>query len=187
MTGRRLRLSLVVAGLVLGGLVLLAATQDWVAVRLTDGTRLVVDGQQAAPVLPTLALSTLALAAALTIAGPVLRRVLGMLGALIGAAIATSAVGVLADPLGASASTITAATAVAGARSVAAIVGSADPGFWPLVAAAAGALLAIAGIVTLLTASRWPGPSRKYDSEAPVGTLAGAWDALSDGDDPTSG
>lgn len=187
MTGTRLRLTLVLAGLALGGLVLLAWTQEWIAVWLMDGTRLVVAGQQAAPALSALALSTLALSAALTIAGRGLRRVLGTIEALIGAAVVTSALAVVADPVGASSSTITDATAVAGAHSVAALVQSAVPGLWPWAAVLAGSLLVAAGVAVLVTASRWPGPSRKYEPEADrTATASGAWDALSEGDDPTS-
>lgn len=187
MTGPRLRLSLVLAGLVLGGLVLLGWTQQWIDVALADGSRLAVGGQQAAPALSALALAALALSAALTIAGRGVRRVLGIVEALIGIAVLASALAVVADPVGASASTITDATAVAGAQSVAALVLAAQPGAWPWVAALAGALLVAAGVAVLVTAARWPGATRKYD---PVGdataTASGTWDALSGGDDPTS-
>lgn len=187
MTASRLRLTLVLGGLALGGFVLLAWTQTWIAVRLVDASSLLVAGQQAAPALSALALSALALSAALTISGRGVRRVLGVVEALIGAAVVTSALAVVADPVGASSSTITDATAVAGAQSVAALVQAADLGPWPWAAALAGALLVVAGVAVLATASRWPGPSRKYEPEGErAATASGAWDALSEGDDPTS-
>jgi hypothetical protein len=38
----------------------------------------------------------------------------------------------------------------------------------------------------VLTSPRWPGPARKYEtSAATTDSPAGAWDALSEGDDPT--
>lgn len=187
MTPARLRLTSVLAGLALGAAVLLTWTQNWVAVTLVDGTVLSVAGQAAAPVLSTLGIAVLALSAALTIAGPVLRRVLGVLQALIGAAVVSAATTALVDPIAASASTITAATAVAGHDSVTALVASAAASIWPWFAAVAGVLLLAVGIAVLITARRWPRASRKYDAERTADTSsAGAWDALSEGDDPTS-
>lgn len=187
MTAARLRLGLVLAGLALGGIVLLTWTQNWAAVVLVDGTPLKVTGQAAAPVLSTLGIAVLALSAALTIAGPVLRRVLGVVQALIGAAVVSAAVAVIVDPVGASASTITEATAVAGSQSVAALVASVEPAFWPWLATACGALLTIVGSAVVITAGRWPRASRKYEAERSTDpSSASAWDALSGGDDPTS-
>jgi hypothetical protein len=185
-TGSRLRLTLVLAGLALGGLVLLAWTQDWIVVYLED-TRIVVSGQQAAPALSALALSALALSGALTIAGRVLRVVLGVIEAAIGAVVAVTAAVAIADPVTASASAITAATAVAGPESIAALVLSVDVWLWPRVALVLGVLLGAAGLAVGVTAGRWPGASRRYRAERDTSpTSAGTWDALSEGDDPTS-
>jgi hypothetical protein len=187
MTAARLRLTLVLAGLALGGIVLLTWTQAWIEVALVDATTLEVTGQAAAPVLSTLGIAVLALSAALTIAGPVLRRVLGVVQALIGVAVVSAAATVIVDPIGASASTITEATAVAGSQSVAALVASVAPALWPWLAAAGGALLTIVGSAVVITASRWPRASRKYEAEGRSDpSSADAWDALSEGDDPTS-
>ena len=184
MTASRLRLTLVLAGLALGGLVLLTWTRNWVTVRLVDQSELVVPGQAAAPVLSTLGIAVLALSAALTIAGPVLRRVLGAVQVLIGLATVFAAIAVLADPIGASTSTITAATAVAGPESVAALVSSAATELWPSLAGIAGVLLVVVGAAVLITAGRWSPATRKYESDRGIDTSsAGAWDALSEGSD----
>lgn len=57
--------------------------------------------------------------------------------------------------------------------------------------AAAGALVAAAGLLTVLRGSRWPAMGRKYERPDPAGaggtgTARDAWDALDRGDDPTT-
>ena len=43
------------------------------------------------------------------------------------------------------------------------------------------------GLAVMLTTRRWPAATSKYDADAAKpDTNAGAWDALSEGDDPTS-
>jgi hypothetical protein len=185
-TARRLKLTLVVAGVLLGALVLLSWTQAWFDLLLVDDQQLAVAGQAAAPALSALGLAALALAAALSIAGRVVRLVLGVVETAIGVLVVVTAVAAVGDPVGASASTITDATGVSGAESVAALVVSATASAWPWLAVVTGALLALAGIAVLLTSPRWPGPARKYEAAAgDVDSPAGTWDALSEGDDPT--
>lgn len=188
MTGRRLKLATILAGVLIGALTLLTWTQPWFALVLETGQHLTVAGQVADPGLSALGLASLALAAALSIANRVLRVVLGVIEAAIGVLVAVTAVSALGDPVAASASSLTDATAVSGAQSLAALVQSVVPTAWPWLAIAAGALAALVGILVVVTSGRWPGPTRRYESTraGEPDSAVGAWDSLSDGDDPTA-
>ena len=185
MTSRRLKLALVVAGAALGALVLLAWTQPWFAIVLDGEQSLSVTGQDAAPALSALGVAALALAGALAIAGHGVRMTLGVVELLLGAAVTAISAAALGDPVAASASTVTEATALAGADSVAALVQSATASAWPWLAIVFGVLLVLVGGAVVITSRRWPGPTRAYDSGSAETGTAGAWDALSEGDDPT--
>lgn len=187
MTPARLRLTIVLAGVLVAGLALLAWTQTWFDLVLDGGQTLAITGQDAAPALSALGLASLALVGALSIAGRGVRVALGIVQTAIGAAITIVSVGALAAPVAASAPTITETTAVSGPESVAALVSSLSVGAWPAVAIVAGVLTALVGIAVLVTGHRWPGPTRKYEATPSddSGTPVGAWDRLSDGSDPT--
>jgi hypothetical protein len=176
---------------------LLAWSQAWVSLDLADGRTLAISGDAAAPALPPFALAGLALVGALTLAGVVFRVILGLLQALLGVGIIASASLAVADPVAVSVGPLTAATGVAGLDAVRELVGSAAITAWPWVAVAAGVGAIVTGLVIALTASRWPARTRRYDAVrfAPDGDAAGdasraerldAWDALSDGNDPTA-
>ena len=130
-TPRRLKSTSILAGLALSALTMLAWTQVWFTVTL-ESRAVAIAGDVAAPALAALALSGLALAAALAIAGPVFRVILGALQAAIGALVVTSAAIALADPIAASAAAVTAVTGVSGADSVAALVLDVSATAWPL-------------------------------------------------------
>jgi hypothetical protein len=183
----RLRLTVILAGVLVAGLALLAWTQTWFELVLDGEQALSVPGQAAAPALSALGLASLALVGALSIAGPRIRGALGIVEVVIGGLGVVVAASALADPLAASASTITAATAVSGPESIAALVAGAGATVWPAVAIMAGVLTAAIGLAVILTGRRWPGPARKYEAPSAegVGTPLGAWDSLSDGSDPT--
>lgn len=194
------------------GLALLAWTQVWVNVTVgQDGSArqsLAVSGSTAAPGVTALALAGLALAGALSIAGPVIRVVLGALEVLLGASVVLSAVLAITDPAAASAGAVTDATGISGAASVVDAVASAAVTPWPFVALFAGVVMAGAGIGVLVTARRWPGPTSRYqavrieaaepgeatdaDGHGAAGTPAPErdavddWDGLSRGEDPTA-
>ena len=196
MSGSRLRMVLLGATAVLAGLILLAWSQPWLTLTLAPGNgedeTLVVGGDVAAGGLAPLALTALALIAALAIAGPVFRIVLGVLEALVGACVVAVALVSLADPVAASASAVTASTGITGHDSVAALVESVAVSAWPVVALVLGAALTLVGAFVAVTAPRWPVSGRKYSRTrtAPVDGSdpdpIAEWDALSDGDDPTA-
>lgn len=211
MTPRRVRLLALLSPALVAALALLAWTQPWVTATIEGGLSVTAAGDVAAPALPALSLAALALVAALALAGPVFRIVLGALLALLGTAIATSAALALGDPIGAASAAVTAVSGVDGDESVRAIVESAALTLWPSLALVAGILAVVAGVGMAVTARRWPERVRKYDAvrtiavdDAPAigraealdaaddGSSArsdrlDAWDALSDGRDPTAG
>lgn len=188
MSAKRLKLASIFTAVGLSALVLLSWTQEWFAIRLGSGETLSIAGDVAAPALTALALSGLALAGALAIAGPVFRVILGLIQVSIGALVITSAVLALADPVAASASEITQATGISGDESIAGLVSAAVASPWPAVTVVLGILLALLGLATALTTRYWPVSSRKYQAvrlEETDGSPVADWDALSDGRDPT--
>lgn len=168
MTGRRAKYSTMLLLVVGSGLALLAATQPWFTIRLTDtaehATTVTVAGSVAAPALTALALAGLALTAALAIAGPVFRIVLALLGILLGVSVLVSAITAVSDAVRASASAITTATGVAGDASIHHLVHSVETAFWPWLAVAAGVLIVLASAAVVVFSRLWPGPSRKYQT-----------------------
>ncbi|MGO4782376.1 Trp biosynthesis-associated membrane protein [Cryobacterium sp. W22_MBD10_FK3] len=198
---RRIKPILILAVIAASGLALLAWTQVWASVRLAaDGDPqqvLEVTGTIAAPGLTALALAGLALAGALTIAGVLIRIVLGLLEILLGVSVILSAALALTDPIGASAAAVTTATGIAGTDSTRSAVSSAALTVWPYLALAAGILMVAVGVVICVTARRWPGPTKRYETTRfePVTDAATGqtrprdavddWDGLTRGDDPT--
>ncbi|WP_104082614.1 Trp biosynthesis-associated membrane protein [Cryobacterium sp. Y11] len=212
MSPRRLKLVLILLVLGSSALALLAWTRVWVQaeVGLPDaGTQVLqIDGAIAAPALTALALSGFALAAALTIAGRLIRIVLGALQVLLGFSVFLSALLAVKDPSDASAAAVTAATGIAGHESIQlSVLGTAITP-WPYVAMGAAVIMAAAGVAIIVTSGRWPGPTRKYQAVRfePVDTetdaapatstptaaevapsdSVGDWDDLSRGEDPTA-
>ena len=174
---------------IVGGVALLAGSQTWVSFML-DGEHSVhtASGHDVNPALSPIAIAIVAAALALTIAGPVFRRVLGVLVALLGAGSVALTVGVVSAPLAAVSGKITEMTGLTGGAD--SVVWS-EVSVWPWVTLLAGAFAVMFGILILITAGKWAQGGRKYDSSAPASKEAGKpdrisdWDALSDGDDPT--
>ena len=214
---RRLKLVLILTILGASALAMLAWTQVWVhaEVGLPDaGTQVLqIDGAIAAPALTALALSGFALAGALTIAGRLIRIVLGALEVLLGFSVFLAAFLAVSDPSQASAAAVTAATGIAGHESIALSVLGTIVTPWPFVAMGAAVIMTATGVAVVLTSARWPGPTRKYQAVrfepvafpdgsltastqsggAPAGSTepapsdpVGDWDDLSRGDDPTA-
>jgi hypothetical protein len=192
----RLKYTLVLAVIAVSALVLLAWSRDWFVLTLAGGSseRVAVPGSVAAPALSALALAGIALAAALTIAGPVFRVLLGALQVVLGGCIVLSASLALADPVAAGARAVTDSTGVDGTNSVAALVAGTSGGIWPPVTLGLGVLAVLLGVAVLATFRRWPASSRRYSAVRFEDTPAGGrdvsvsdWDTLSDGRDPTGG
>lgn len=193
---RRLKSLLLVIAVLADALILAAWTQTWLSISLVGvgphSGALAVVGSVAAPALSALALAGLALVAALAIAGPVFRIVLGLLEAAIGACVVISSITVLASPATAGAAAVTEATGVAGNQSTVDLVAATSLTAWPAITLVLGIVLGLAGLATVVTHRRWPGPSKKYQTvrftqveTAPSADPVGAWDDLSRGDDPT--
>lgn len=187
---KRLKLATIVSGIALSALTLLAWTQEWFDVVLDSGQSISVTGEVAAPALTALALSGLALAGALAIAGVVFRVILGILQASLGGLILTSALMAVLDPIGASSRAITDATGVAGSESITVLVSSVTASGWPWATVILGLALIVLGLAIVATARRWPASSSKYqavqlENEQGERSSIGDWDALSDGRDPT--
>lgn len=193
MSPARIRtLSLLLPALV-AGLALLSWTQPWVELTLTEGASITAAGDVAAAAVPALALAGLALIAALVLAGPIFRVILGLLQSALGAGILVSAVLALVDPVAAGQSAVTALTGVDGDASVRALVASASTTVWVVACLVAGVLGVLGGLLIAVLARRWPERTRRYETarwEAESGQGApdrfGEWDALSDGSDPTA-
>lgn len=191
MTPSRLRTIALLGLLVLAVLLGLCWSQPWFTLQVS-GSALEVAGSVAGGAVLPLALTTGALVAALAIAGPGFRLVLGALGSLLGVAIAAVSIFALADPAGASAQAITDATGISGRGPIHELVTSASPTAWPVAAVALGVLVIAAGVFVVATARRWPRSGDRYSRTRAAEADAGApdsvtdWDALSDGDDPTA-
>ena len=195
---RRGRSTAVLAMLLTGAIGVIASTQTWIDVTLDDGSQqtLAVPGAEALPVLTPLSLAALALGAALSIVGPVMRYVFGALGVLIAALVGFGTAQLLfATPVSATAATVTDATGISGTDAVGALVQDLSLTPWPAVTFVAQVVLLAASVFTLVTARRWAsGASRKYrtaEEAAATGTgrphdAIDSWDDLSRGDDPTA-
>ena len=190
MTGGRLKLISLVGIALLAGLIFADWSQNWFTLTV-QGKPFPVSGQVAGAALSALALASLALIAALAIAGRFFRVVLGILLALLGVCVIAVSGFAIGNPVVAATSAITKATGVAGTQSVAKLVTATSLTAWPVVAIVLGVLLTLLGLAIAPTARSWPDSGRKYsrsrleapdvDSPDPVQE----WDALSEGDDPT--
>jgi uncharacterized membrane protein (TIGR02234 family) len=198
-----MKLPAIVATVVGAGLVLLSWSQTWfdlvIEASTTGGTGapIAVVGSTASPALAALGLAGLALVAALAIAGPGIRFVLGLLEVILGGCVLLAASLSIADPVASVSPAVTEATGVAGADPTAELVASVTATVWPVFAIIGGALLVVGGLAVLVTGGRWPASSRRYsDSRMAADDSATAdrpasdraiddWDGLSRGDDPT--
>ncbi len=190
MTAGRLKLISLVAIALLAGLLFADWSQNWFTLTV-QGKAFPVSGQVAGGALSALALASLALIAALAIAGPFFRVVLGILLALLGICVIVVSAFAIGNPVVAATSAITKATGVAGTESVAKLVTATSMTAWPVVAIVLGVLLTLLGLAIAPTARSWPDSGRKYsrsrlttsdpDAQDPVQE----WDAMSEGDDPT--
>jgi len=171
-----------------GAALLLAWSQDWFLVRLA-GAEHPVGGDVAAGAVAALALTAFALVAALALAGPVFRVVLGALTALVGGTAVLVALFVLAEPIVAVAPYLSEQSGISGLDSLTELVEGIAATAWPWVSVGVGAILALAGVAVIVTSARWPSSGRRFSREpfeaAEGGSAIDEWDALSHGDDPT--
>ncbi|KTR86598.1 Trp biosynthesis-associated membrane protein [Leucobacter chromiiresistens] len=177
-----------------GALGLLAGSQTWISFML-DGTHSLetVAGHEVNAAVSPISIAIVAAALALTIAGPVFRRALGVLVVLLGAGLAALTISVLAAPLTAITGTITDLTGISGDATTSLVLwSSVSP--WAWVCVAAGVLAALLGLVVAVFGGAWASGGRKYGAAANAagsGARPGApdrisdWDALSEGDDPS--
>lgn len=191
-------------------LVMVAWSQAWSTLSLASGvagdTPVPVTGQTMAPGLSALGLTSLALVAALALAGRVFRIVLGAVQIVIGAVIGATSLSVLADPVAAAAPALISITGVQDVPAIRDLVSNQALTAWPFVSVAVGVLTVVTGVAIVLFAHKWPQSGRKYAATtAPVNPLTAplvtplatqdvdasharidAWDDLSRGGDPTS-
>lgn len=175
-----------------GAASLLAGSQTWVSFMLEGiHSAEVVPGQDINPALTPLALALVAAALALTIAGAVFRRVLGVLVALLGFGTAALTWSALASPLSAVSGKVTELTGISGNASESAIVWS-QVSPWAYVNLVLGIVAVLLGIAVVIWGGRWVSAGRKYDAETQANAAhsdapdrISDWDAMTAGDDPT--
>ncbi|MBI5161783.1 MAG: Trp biosynthesis-associated membrane protein [Micrococcales bacterium] len=187
MSPARLRGLSILALLALNAAVVLAWSQGWLDAR-AEGQRIPVPGSSAGGATLPLALSGMVVAAALALAGPVFRVILGILQALLGVCVAIVAGTALTDPAAAARTEVATTTGLVGTGAGV----TADATLWPGAALALGVLLAVAGLGILVTARRWPRTTSRFERNRvtpaePGGDPIREWDALSGGEDPTTG
>ncbi len=190
MTGGRLKGVSLVAVVVLAALVFTAWSQTWFTLTV-QSKPFVVAGSVAGSALAPIALASLALVAALAIAGPFFRVILGVLLALLGVCVIVVSAFAIANPVVAATSAITKSTGVAGTASIAELVTARSVTAWPFVAIVVGGLIIVVGLAIAPTSRSWPESGRRYTRSRLAASDAEAldpvqeWDALSEGDDPT--
>ena len=214
MTGQKMKSRILLLVALCAVLVMVAWSQTWLSLSLTQGVGgeapLPVTGQIMAPGLSAFGLTSLALLAALALAGPVFRIVLGAVQVALGVGIIVSTLSALADPIAAAAPALIDITGLQNIPALKEIVSSQSTTAWPYVSLGVGVLTAVTGIFILITARLWPRSGRKYAAPTdPVDPTVAplvqplvqplaqqdvdssharidAWDDLSRGGDPTS-
>ena len=187
MTGRRSFVATLAACLIAGAVVLIAAGRTWGRVALTTVTGSVdhvsVTGHDAEPALPALGIAVLVLSLGLLAARGWLRRVVGLIVVVVGAAVLALAFASRSD------------VAHALARGAFAVSNTAVPPHtsgWAVVSAIAGLVAIGCGALTVVVGARWPALGARYDAAGARGarrdgeaTATAEWDALDRGEDPT--
>ncbi|WP_169944932.1 Trp biosynthesis-associated membrane protein [Microbispora sp. H11081] len=189
-TARRSLLAWLAACAVGGGLALLAAGRAWVTLG-ADGRPVgagggSLTGDDLVAWLTPAALAALAAVLAVLATRGVARRVTAVVVALLGAAVAAGAWD------GTRGATIAAAAATAAGH----VSVESRAWVWPVLAAAGGIVLAVAGVAAAFLGASWPGMSSRYErgtGHAGSGGTArvkdpdrAMWDAIDEGDDPTA-
>lgn len=184
--------------LLAGGIGVISATQTWLSVTRADGgDQIDVAGSDAVSLLAPLSLAVLALGAALSIVGLILRYVFAGLAAAAAVILAALTIPlVLAPPMTAVSGVVAEKTGLAGDTALHEIVAKVEPTAWPAIALCCWVLLLAASVFTAVTARRWKQSGRRYQADAahldaPTRSAAQTldsvetWDDLSHGADPT--
>jgi uncharacterized membrane protein (TIGR02234 family) len=189
-TGGRLKAYSLLGIVILAALVFTAWSQPWFTLTVQQKP-FEVAGSVAGAALAPIALASLALVAALAIAGRFFRVMLGVLLAMLGVCVVVVSAFAIAHPVVAATAAITKSTGVAGAASVDKLVTATSMTGWPIVAIVLGVLISLLGLGVAPTARSWPESGRKYTRSRLVSAdgerldPVQEWDALSEGDDPT--
>jgi len=192
----RRELTAAVLGAVLaGGLALVAGGQSWARVTVDRSPPLppvtgVLNGADAAPLVPATGLVLLAAAVALLAVRGAGRVVVGLLMAVAGGVLAWSGLRALTGGLDAEAADLPGVGGTRGASTVDVATG------WPALAVVAGLLGVAAGLLVVLRGRSWPGMGRRYERPGSPAAPArpqtdedraqAAWRALDRGEDPTA-
>jgi len=191
---RRGRSITVVGFLLSGGIGIISSTQTWLTVTRADaGEPILVPGADALALLAPLSLAVLALGAALTLTGNVVRHLFAALGLFFGSLLTWWTAQVLFElPVSAVSSTVTETTGLAGSDAVESVVGTITASAWPVLALIGWLLLLAASVFGLITAHGWKSGGRRFrttiaphdEGSGPVDPID-SWDDLSRGTDPT--
>lgn len=176
---------------VAGALVLLGGSRDWITF-LLQGSHSVeaITGHQVNAALSPIAIAIVVAALALTIAGAVFRRVLGILVALLGGGGIAIASGAVVAPLASAAGRVTELTGIVQGPGDAELVWV-QVSAWAWVTIVAGVAAMLFGLAVTLFSGSWGAAGRRYGSQAESakaeqrGDRISDWDALSQGEDPS--
>jgi uncharacterized membrane protein (TIGR02234 family) len=187
---------LLLAGVAGAVLALGAGAPTWVGGSVqtaTGSVAVLVDGRDAAPVATALALVSLAAVVASTLGRRVARAVAAVVLVLGGAGTIAASLAVSTDPAAALTSPARAASGTTGVS----LDGAPSVRPWPVVSAAGGVLVLVAGAGVLVRSRRWAATtavtSTRHERDAtrpavtstPEDDPAAAWDSLTHGEDPT--
>ncbi len=180
--------------MLLGGvLALIGATQTWVTATGFDAAHIhnvALSGQEASPVIPAMALVTVAAGAALSIARRIGRWIIGIVVVFAAITMGWATIIVIINPVGAVAQKIAETTGTTGVEE---IVPNIEVSILPWLTITGALIGAIGGLITLTLGSNWPvGKTKKYDvgeqqrrdHDGPLDEID-TWDELSRGEDPT--
>jgi hypothetical protein len=167
--------AIAVSGFLLSGAVgIISSTQTWLTVERADAAEaILVPGAAALPLLAPLSLAVLALGIALSIVGPVVRLVFGVLSTAAALFLGwTTLQLLLSEPLDAVGGTVTETTGLAGSTAIADLVAGIELSSWPVVTLI-GWVVAIAMHVAffVFTCVSWPSGekgARTMRSEKPL-------------------
>jgi uncharacterized membrane protein (TIGR02234 family) len=182
-SGRRELAGAVGGSVLAGALALVAGGRTWAETTVDRQPPLppvvdVLSGSDAAPLVPATGLVLLAAAVALLAVRSAGRIAVGLLMAVAGGILVWSGLRASTGGLATRGGTVDVATA------------------WPLLAAVAGVLGVVAGLLVVLRGRAWPGLGRRYDRtpdaaaptrpETDEDRAHAAWKALDRGEDPTA-